>query len=162
MKLRSLLCVLLMCTACSRVGISNEEPEEKIEAKNVIVSCTSQRNEHYTFFAAGDEITSMQEELYMSYEDADIYEEMDTEEIKNIVNQRLSDKYSSISGVSAIVDEVADGQIKIIFMIDFEVADFSQLVDAGLINEGDVQSQYVSLKKTREQYTKNGFACEIQ
>lgn len=162
MKRKSIICALLLLSACSRVGQNISEQEINEVSKNTITSCSSDKNEKYTFFASDDEIYSMQEVFYMSYEEAGIYDEMSEDEVKALINTRLSDKYSPISGVSAIVDEVADYQIKIIFMIDFEQADFEQLAQVGLINEGEVQSQYISLKKTREEYSDNGFVCEVQ
>lgn len=162
MKRISLVFLVFLLCGCSRVGTTDTVEEDKQEVEKSIVSCTSENNEEYTFFSNDDEITSMQEIFYMSFEEAGIYEEMDGEQVKNDINQKLSEKYSSLEGVSAIVDEVVDYQIKIIFMVDFEVADMDQLIEAGLIEQGEVQSQYVSLKKTREIYVNNGFACEFK
>lgn len=154
--LMALICVL---GACSRIGSMDQETKE---VKNTTMNCTSQNKEEYSFFAQGDEIKSMQEVFYMSFEEIGVDAQQDTEHIKNDINEKLSAKYASIPGVSAIVDEVVDNQIKVIFMIDFNVADMNQLVESGIIDESEGQNHYVSLEKTKETHEKNGFACEYK
>ena len=73
----------------------------------------------------------------------------------------LSEKYKDIKGVSAI-GEILEDKIQYTIMIDFDEADFDQLVENGLLNTGEVESQYISLKKTKEAYQNNGYACENQ
>ena len=157
--------LLLFCLmGCVRVGTTTEESDttEVEEAQTNIVNCTNEANQQYTFFAHDDEIYSMQEIFYMSYEEVGVSEDMNMDEMKTNINNKLSERYSDVPGLSVVADEIADGQVKIIVMIDFDVADNDQLVELGLLQEGEVQSQYVSLKKTRESYTSNGFACAVQ
>ena len=58
--------------------------------------------------------------------------------------------------------EILEDKIQYTIMIDFDEADFDQLVENGLLNSGEVESQYISLKKTKEAYQNNGYACENQ
>ncbi len=153
--------LILVLSACSKVGDTIQRDRNQKVINSTLV-CVSAKDEEYSFFAENDAIKSMQEIFYMSYEEAGIYEEKDPAQIKDEINQKLSKKYSSIPGVSAIVDEVVENRIKIIFMIDFEVADMEQLVENGILDEGETQNQFISLKKTEENYTKNGFACEYK
>ena len=86
---------------------------------------------------------------------------LSNEEISKYINSSLSEKYKDIKGVSAI-GEILEDKIQYTIMIDFDEADFDQLVENGLLNSGEVESQYISLKKTKEAYQNNGYACENQ
>ena len=161
MKRVSLFLMFFLLCSCSRIGTESNEQDYE-ETKNYVVSCSLESNEQYMFFSQDDEIQSMQEVFYMSYEDAGVTYDMDPETVKENINDKLSNKYSQIAGVTVIVDEIVDYNIKIIVMIDFRVADMNQLIEQGLINEGNVQNQYISLEQTMEAYSSNGFACSYQ
>lgn len=158
-KILVFVLALLMC-GCVRLG-TNEVEEVEEEIKTSIVKCTSEDKQDITFFSRNDEVYSMQVVFYRDFETLGVTDEMDLDTIKERVNNALSEKYADIKGVSAIGD-IEDESIRYTIMIDFDAADTEQLIESGLLTSGEVQSQYISLKKTRESYQNEGFACSVQ
>ena len=146
------LLLILVLSGCTRLSIGNETVETKKEEKESIVKCDGEDNKTITFFSKGDELYAMQFVFFQELE----------EFIQSLnINSSLSEKYKDIKGVSAI-GEILEDKIQYTIMIDFDEADFDQLVENGLLNSGEVESQYISLKKTKEAYQNNGYACENQ
>ena len=46
--------------------------------------------------------------------------------------------------------------------MDFKTANIDTLIESGLLDKGEAQSDYVSLKKTQSAYKQEGFACMIK
>lgn len=165
MKKVMTLLLILVLSGCTRLSIGNETVETKKEEKESIVKCDGEDNKTITFFSKGDELYGMQfvffQELEEFIQSLNISGTLSNEEISKYINSSLSEKYKDIKGVSAI-GEILEDKIQYTIMIDFDEADFDQLVENGLLNSGEVESQYISLKKTKEAYQNNGYACENQ
>ncbi len=165
MKKVMTLLLILVLSGCTRLSIGNETVETKKEEKESIVKCDGEDNKTITFFSKGDELYAMQfvffQELEEFIQSLNISGTLSNEEISKYINSSLSKKYKDIKGVSAI-GEILEDKIQYTIMIDFDEADFDQLVENGLLNSGEVESQYISLKKTKEAYQNNGYACENQ
>lgn len=43
--------------------------------------------------------------------------------------------------------------------MDFKTANIDMLIENNLLDKGEAQSDYVSLKKTQNTFKKEGFAC---
>ncbi|MDD7281403.1 DUF1307 domain-containing protein [Floccifex sp.] len=165
MKKVMTLLVSLMLAGCTRIGVKQEEPKEETIEKQVIVNCQNDKQEEILFYAKDDKVYAMQYTFYQTVQEftssLDIEGQLTQDELLNRINDTLSDKYKDIKGVS-VIGEIEEENIKYIMMIDFDEADIDQLIEHGLINAGEVQSQYISLKETRKAYQNIGFACKEQ
>ena len=134
---------------------SSKEPEiqEEDTTKKTLV-CTSESEETITFDAKGDEITNMAQTFYMTFDSLGITEDMDASQMEQIINDSLSQTYSDIEGVS-VSGTVEDNRV------DYETADMDVLIEKGLLKEGEMENQYISLKETQNDYTDNGYACSL-
>ena len=56
---------------------------------------------------------------------------------------------------------VEDNRVKVTVNIDYETADMDVLIEKGLLKEGEMENQYISLKETQNDYTDNGYACSL-
>ena len=73
----------------------------------------------------------------------------------------LDDKYNSIEGVH-VSTELKEQQVEVTLEMDFKTANIDTLIESGLLDKGEAQSDYVSLKKTQSAYKQEGFACMIK
>lgn len=137
----------------------SEEPivEEDTEEKSAV--CSNDKEE-ISFDAKGDELLKMEQVFYMSFEDLGIKDDMDTSQMEQKINERISSSYADINGVDA-VGSIEDNRVKITVTIDYTVADIDELIEEGLLHEGEVETQYISFKETTDDYKNNGYVCEI-
>ena len=170
MRILKILTMILMFSGCMRIdevidtgnqSSSSKEPEiqeEDITKKTLV--CTSESEETITFDAKGDEITNMTQTFYMTFDSLGITEDMDASQMEQIINDSLSQTYSDIEGVS-VSGTVEDNRVKVTVNIDYETADMDVLIEKGLLKEGEMENQYISLKETQNDYTDNGYACSL-
>ncbi|MGN1277510.1 MAG: DUF1307 domain-containing protein [Floccifex sp.] len=163
-KVMTFLFLFVLC-GCTRLGQPQEKIEEEIDETESVVTCLGDQKKTVTFFSKGDCLYAMQYVFYQSIDDyvdsLDLEGFISQEDIVKRINDALSEKYKDIAGVSA-VGEVQEKDIQYTLMIDFDVADFDQLVEKGLLNSGEIESQYISLKKTKEAYQAQGYVCQVQ
>ena len=86
---------------------------------------------------------------------------MNSEQIQFKINSSLDDKYNSIEGVHAST-ELNEQQVEVTLEMDFKAANIDTMIESGLLDKGEAQSDYVSLKKTQSAYKQEGFACMIK
>ena len=70
-------------------------------------------------------------------------------------------KYNSIEGVH-VSTELNEQQVEVTLEMDFKAANIDTMIESGLLDKGEAQSDYVSLKKTQSAYKQEGFACMIK
>lgn len=168
MKKLLLIGLLVITSGCAKIqeivnNDTTQEPktEEQEDTSEKTLSCSNEAGESAVFHAKGDEIQRMTQTTFLSYEELGINgDEVNKEAIQERINQGITDKYQGLAGVS-VMSTMGEERIEITVDIDYTVADQQALIDAGLLDEGERQNQYVSLKKTEEVYKQN-FACEIQ
>ena len=73
----------------------------------------------------------------------------------------MDDKYNSIEGVH-VSTELNEQQVEVTLEMDFKTANIDTMIESGLLDKGEAQSDYVSLKKTQNAYKQEGFACMIK
>ena len=139
-------------------GINDSKKEEKIE--EVTMQCT-QKDEEILLFAKEDEIQKFQNRFTVSFQEAGITEDVDKDQVIDKLNDSLEEKYAKIKGVSTKA-ELKEDCIEVIIMIDYIQADINQLIEAGLIQKGEEESQYISLEKTIQAYKDMQYACEVK
>lgn len=137
----------------------SEDPIGEEDTKSRSATCSNDKEE-ISFEAKGDELLKMEQVFYMSFEDLGIKEDMDTSQMEQKINEKLSSSYANISGVDAI-GTIEDNRVKITVTIDYTVADIDELIEEGLLHEGEVETQYISFKETTDDYKNNGYVCEI-
>ena len=103
-------------------------------------------------------IQKMTQKFTMSFSDLGITDDMNSEQIQSKINSSLDDKYSSIEGVQAST-QLKDKQVEVTLEMDFKTANIDMLIENNLLDKGEAQSDYVSLKKTQNAFKKEGFAC---
>ena len=94
----------------------------------------------------------------MSFSDLGITEDMNSEQIQSKINSSLDDKYNSIEGVH-VSTQLKDKQVEVTLEMHFKTANIDMLIENNLLDKGDAQSDYVSLKITQNAFKKEGFAC---
>ncbi len=162
---------LVLLSGCSSVQsiINNDttkdptkETKKKI-VKEVTVSCQNDGETTMTLVAKGDQLTSLKQVSYVSYSDMgiEISDEMNKDTIQEKVNEALNEKYKYVDGLH-IVGNLMNDKVEITMTIDFTKADLDELVDNGLLNQAEKENDKVSLKKTMQAYTDNGYACQEQ
>lgn len=97
----------------------------------------------------------------MSFTDLGINEDLDQNAIKEKINQSLNSMYQDLEGVQA-VGEIVEDHVEITVTIDYTAADHEQLMEAGLLESGKVDSAYISLEETQESYEDSGYTCTIE
>ena len=70
----------------------------------------------------------------------------------------VDDKYNPIEGVH-VSTQLKDKQVEVTLEMDFKIANIDMLIENNLLDKGEAQSDYVSLKKTQNAFKKEGFAC---
>ena len=147
---------MFILAGCTRINDSKKE--EKIE--EVTMQCT-QKDEEILLFAKEDEIQKFQNRFTVSFQEAGITEDVDKDQVIDKLNDSLEEKYAKIKGVSTKA-ELKEDCIEVIIMIDYIQADINQLIEAGLIQKGEEESQYISLEKTIQAYKDMQYACEVK
>lgn len=161
-------CVFLLC-GCVRVNqiedatSKQETPQVQKENKDKkqVVTCHESASSNIKFTASGDEITSLEKRFDVSLEDLGVTESLDPNKIQDTINERLVSLYENTDGVEAS-SSIEGSVAHVLIEIDFSKADMSKLIEEGLLNEGQRESQYVSLDQSIELYESNGYVCDIE
>lgn len=152
----ALLCLLL--AGCQRIGQADAGEKEPEAAVTKTYVCT-QDADKVEFKAEGDKVISMKQTLTLSLTDLGISEDMDKERTLDAVKAQLDEDYGKIDGVET--SGTLDGDtFALTVTIDYEKADTDQLIKAGLLEKGEMSSQYVSLEKSEKELAEQGFACK--
>jgi uncharacterized lipoprotein YehR (DUF1307 family) len=161
MKWILVLCSIFLLAGCQRVNDSGTasaaQPENAGNRRSLV--CTSD-SDMYMFEATGDQIDGSTWTYAMSVDALGLEDGSDVKKVVEKVNESLQDQYGSLAGVTA-AGEVEDDAIRVTIRIDYSEADTDALVDAGLLESGDIQTQYVSLDKTQKEMNANGYACKV-
>lgn len=167
MRIQYLLCASLILCGCAKVSDltgQKTKSEEKAPVttektnKVVTIDCKNDSSQQVTFEAKGDKIQKMVQKFTMSFSDLGITEDMNSDQIQSKINSSLDEKYNSIEGVH-VSTSLEEKQVDITVEMDFKKADINTLIEKGLLDKGEAQSNYVSLKKTQSAYKSNGYAC---
>ena len=171
MRILTVLTLLFMLSGCMRIdevidtpnnSSSNKEPEiqEKDNTKKTMI-CTTENEEEIVFEAKGDQIHSLTHTFYMTFESLGITEDMDVSQMEQIINDSLAKSYADIDGLD-VIGTLEENRVKVVVTIDYDIADIDVLIEKGLLQEGEMENQYISLKMTKKDYTNNGYACSIE
>ena len=147
MRIQYLLCISLLLCGCTKVSDLTHQKSKSTEKAPVTVKKTK-----------GDKIQKMTQKFTMSFSDLGITEDMNSEQIQSKINSSLDDKYNSIEGVH-VSTQLKDKQVEVTLEMDFKTANIDMLIENNLLDKGEAQSDYVSLKKTQNAFKKEGFAC---
>lgn len=172
MRKTILLCGLLLLTGCAQIknikdiatNDTSKKPVSAVEkdTKEKTVICTGSDNEQVTLTSKGDKLQSMTDVINTSEQDMGIDGSQDSQTVQDAINTSLADKYNSIEGVSASGALKDDGNVQVTIQIDFSKANKQDLINAGLLQQGEKDSDVISLKETQKAYTSNGYACNQQ
>ena len=163
MRVQYLLCACLLLCGCTKVSDLTHQKSKSIEKAPVtvkkankikVIDCKNDSSQQVTFEAKGDKIQKMTQKFAMSFSDLGITEDMNSEQIQSKINSSLDDKYNSIEGVHVSTEVTLE--------MNFKTANIDTLIESGLLDKGEAQSDYVSLKKTQSAYKQEGFACMIK
>lgn len=162
------VCLCLLVIGCARLSDvdesflkETEEPEVEKDETPVVMKCDSETQGSLTFESKGDQIQKMTQSFSMSFADLGINEDLDQNTIKEKINQSLDSMYQDLEGVQA-VGEIVEDHVEITVTIDYTAADHEQLMEAGLLESGKVDSAYISLEETQESYEDSGYTCTIE
>ena len=162
------VCLCLLVTGCARLSDvdesflkETEEPEVEKDETPVVMKCDSETQGSLTFESKEDQIQKMTQSFSMSFTDLGINEDLDQNAIKEKINQSLDSMYQDLEGVQA-VGEIVEDHVEITVTIDYTAADHEQLMEAGLLESGKVDSAYISLEETQESYEDSGYTCTIE
>lgn len=161
---RSWMAVLcLVLTGCVRVGGGqtgeNREVTDSADTVKQVMTCTSEAGS-YEFNAQGDQVTKSVQTESVSFEELGLEQGADAVKIEEAITRVLAESYGSLEGVDAS-GAVKDGRVEMTVSIDYETADHQALIDAGLLEPGELDSQYVSLERTQSELQSQGFACRV-
>ena len=168
MKLFMICICALSLSGCARLS-DFEKKDEKVEtvketeteeSKESIVNCAND-GMMVRLEAQDDKVNKFTQTFYMSLEELKIDKNKKEEEIQELVQNAVQKLYQEFLGVN-VTANYEDNRVKIVVEVDYEVANLDALVDAGLLNKGEVESQYVSLEMTKKDLESQGFACEIE
>ena len=168
MRVQYLLCACLLLCGCTKVSDLTHQKSKSTEKAPVtvkktnkvkVIDCKNDSSQQVTFEATGDKIQKMTQKFAMSFSDLGITEDMNSEQIQSKINSSLDDKYNSIEGVHT---ELKEQQVEVTLEMNFKTANIDTLIESGLLDKGEAQSDYVSLKKTQSAYKQEGFACMIK
>ena len=166
MRVQYLLCACLLLCGCTKVSDLTHQKSKSTEKAPVtvkktnkvkVIDCKNDSSQQVTFEAKGDKIQKMTQKFAMSFSDLGITEDMNSEQIQS----SLDDKYNSIEGVH-VSTELKEQQVEVTLEMNFKTANIDTLIESGLLDKGEAQSDYVSLKKTQSAYKQEGFACMIK
>lgn len=150
----------LMLAGCQRIGVSSQKPTESDAAQERVQSFTCSHDQSkMEFEARGDQVLKTRQEMYWTLEELGIVDNPDKDQVVQAINDKLVQDYGSIDGVET-EGTLEDGHVRMIVTIDYERADTDQLIEAGLLEQGEMETQYVSLEKSEQELKKQGFACQ--
>lgn len=167
MRIQYLLCASLLLCGCAKVSDLTEQKSKSPEKapattkktnKIKVIDCKNDSSQQVTFETKGDKIQKMTQKFTMSFSDLGITEDMNSEQIQSKINSSLDDKYNSIEGVH-VSTQLSDQQVEVTLEMDFKKANIDTLIENKLLDEGEAQSDYVSLKKTHNVFKNEGYAC---
>ena len=167
MRIQYLLCASLLLCGCAKVSDLTEQKSKSPEKaptttkktnKIKVIDCKNDSSQQVTFETKGDKIQKMTQKFTMSFSDLGITEDMNSEQIQSEINSSLDDKYNSIEGVH-VSTQLSDQQVEVTLEMDFKKANIDTLIENKLLDEGEAQSDYVSLKKTQNVFKNEGYAC---
>lgn len=163
-KLGMLLVLVLLFSGCARLSDFNTEStrtqkEQKEDQTPATMTCTSDKNDTLTFEAKGDQIQSMTQTFAMSFSDLGIRDDLDAQSIQDKINQSLQSLYD-LKGVEAS-GEIVDDHVEITLHVNYEIANDKELVEAGLLQEGEKDSEHISLAQTRKSQEASGYTCTV-
>ena len=171
MRIKYIFLAGLLLSGCTKISdltgtkSSTEQSspviEKKTDTKSYVLVCDNDSSEEVTFEAKGDQINKMTQTFDMSFEDLGISVDLDSNAIKDKINASLDEKYNALDGVQ-ITSEIQDQKVHVTIEIDFSQADLNALVEKGLLDQGEIESSYVSLAKTKKDYKASGYACKTQ
>lgn len=170
MRVQYLLCACLLLCGCTKVSDLTHQKSKSTEKAPVtvkktnkvkVIDCKNDSSQQVTFEVTGDKIQKMTQKFAMSFSDLGITEDMNSEQIQSKINSSLDDKYNSIEGVH-VSTELKEQQVEVTLEMNFKTANIDTLIESGLLDKGEAQSDYVSLKKTQSAYKQEGFACMIK
>lgn len=157
------VCLALLCLAlagCQRIGVSNQKPQEDDAAEEKVQSFTCSHDQSkMEFEVRGDKVIKTRQEIYWTLEELGIADSPDKEQVIQAINDKLAQDYGAIDGVET-EGSLENGQVRMVVTIDYERADTDQLIEAGLLEQGEMESQYVSLEKSEQELMGQGFACQ--
>ena len=167
MRIQYLLCASLLLCGCAKVSDLTEQKSKSPEKapattkktnKIKVIDCKNDSSQQVTFETKGDKIQKMTQKFTMSFSDLGITEDMNSEQIQSKINSSLDDKYNSIEGVH-VSTQLSDQQVEVTLEMDFKKANIDTLIENKLLDEGEAQSDYVSLKKAQNVFKNEGYAC---
>ena len=170
MRIQYVLCLALLLCGCVKVSDitgqkSTTEEKAPVTSKQTnkkrVISCKNDSEQEVIFESKGDKISKMTQKFAMNFSDLGITEDMNSDQIQSKINASLDEKYNSIDGVH-VSSELKENKVEITVEMDFSVADIDTLIEKGLLDKGEVQSNYVSLKGTQAVYKKDGYACIVE
>lgn len=163
MKKVCLAALCLLLAGCQRIGQGRQEAvlpqSEETDKTAQTMKCTSDAGS-YEFHAAGDQLERSSQTTNVSFEELGVEGSTDTGKLAEAIDRALAEAYGHLEGVES-KGEVVDGHVRMTVSIDYATADDQALIDAGLLEPGEVETQYVSLEKTRGELQDQGYVCEI-
>lgn len=167
MRIQYLLCVSLLLCGCTKLSdITDQKTKSANKApvttkkvnKTTVIDCKNDSSQQVTFEAKGDKIQKMTQVFVMNFSDLGITDDMNSEQIQSKINSSLDEKYNSIEGVH-VSTQLKEEQVEVTVEMNFKTADIDTLIENGLLDKGEAQSDYVSLKKTQNVFKNEGYAC---
>lgn len=159
------ICALSL-VGCVRLSDLEAEKEEIETIKQVeedkkewIVDCTKE-DLMVHLEAKDDEVKMFKQTFYMTLSDLGVDANQGNDKIQEQVSNAAKALYDEILGVN-VRAEYLDGRVKITIEINYEVANIDALIEAGLLDKGEIESQYVSFELTKAMLQKDGFACQV-
>lgn len=164
-KLGMILVSVALLSGCARLSDFNTDnsrtqKEQKEDQTPATMTCSSDKNDALTFEAKGDEIQNMTQVFTMSFADLGIREDLDAQSIQDKINQSLQSLYD-LKGVEATGKMVED-HVEITLRVNYEIANDKELVEAGLLQEGERDSEHISLEQTRKSQEASGYTCTVE
>ena len=164
-KLGMILVAVALLSGCARLSDfhtdnSRTQKEQKEDQTLAIMTCTSDKNDTLTFEAKGDQIQNMTQVFTMSFADLGIREDLDAQSIQDKINQSLQSLYD-LKGVEA-TGKIVEDHVEITLRVNYEIANDKELVEAGLLQEGERDSEHISLKQTRKSQEASGYTCTVE
>lgn len=161
------LCLVLSgCMRIDEVVDTNRKPTENKEPEIIVhddieklLTCTNEDDEKLMFEAKGDELNKLTHTFYMSFKQVGIKKDMDKEAMEKSINESLSNTYGKINGVE-VSGKLKKDKVEITMIIDYELASIDDLIEAGLVHEGEKGTEYISFEETVIDYQNNGYACK--
>lgn len=164
-KLGMILVSVALLSGCARLSDFNTDnsrtqKEQKEDQTPATMTCTSDKNDTLTFEAKGDQIQNMTQVFTMSFADLGIREDLDAQSIQDKINQSLQSLYD-LKGVEA-TGKIVEDHVEITLHVNYEIANDKELVEAGLLQEGERDSEHISLKQTRKSQEASGYTCTVE